>query len=147
MIEVRAATEDDVPRILKIVQESISPAWTHAALLSEIFRVDSFFLIAVEDKKISGFVILRQMADEGELLQIAVDKTTRRRGIAGQLMDVVLSRATECAIKSVFLEVRKSNEAAMCLYKKHGFEFVRYRKDYYSSPLEDAVVMVRGAFE
>jgi len=163
MISISLATENDIIRILEIEWEAISPPWTHGALLNEIYREDSFFALAVtsetgfaersvtgmagtqsgEQKSyaIHGFVILRCLADEGELLQIAVDKAFRRRGVADALMDATLLYASENLLKPVFLEVRKSNEAAIMLYKKHGFKSVRLRKNYYSNPFEDALVM------
>ena len=161
-MSIRAATEDDIPRILEIENDTIAPPWTHGGLLSEIYRDDSFFVVSfmgehkacpygiddnisnVPGPGILGFVILRQTAeDEGELLQIAVDNSARRRGIADLLMGAALRYSDEHSLMSVFLEVRKSNDAAVSLYKKHGFVTVRVRKGYYSDPAEDAVVMVR----
>ena len=152
---MRAAAEEDMPRILEIERESISPPWTHGGLLSEILSDDSFFELAergdsfeLEDgsrvpplQTILGFVILRRIADEGELLQIAVDSEYRRRGIADTLIESALGWAHDCGISKIYLEVRKSNNAAIKLYKKHGFKRAGIRKDYYIEPIEDAVVM------
>jgi len=144
MIYIGTATEDDIPRILEIESESISPPWTHGTLLNELYREDSFFITAVENKMVLGFAILRQAADEGELLQIAVAGTARRRGIAGALMDALLRFAEEASIITIHLEVRRSNSAAIGLYKKYAFKTIRYRKNYYDSPVEDAAVMARS---
>jgi len=148
-VTIRAATEDDIPRILEIENETITPPWTHGALLSEIYRDDCFFAVSYvggHETRTCGFVILRRMSeDEGELLQIAVDKTARRRGVADKLMGAALRYSEVHSIRRIFLEVRKGNETAIALYKKHGFVNVRVRKDYYSDPTEDAVVMVRGS--
>ena len=154
MISIVAATEQDIPKILEIEREAISPPWTHGALLSEMYREDSFFVVAVcefgidnegtcgeSSSQLLGFVILRRMGDEGELLQIAVDKTARRRGVADALMESALGFSSEHSLKSVFLEVRVSNEAAIALYTKHCFQTVRRRHDYYTNPVEDAVIM------
>jgi len=148
---IRLVTEDDIPRILEIENEAFSPPWTHGSLLGEIYRDDSFFAV-VDDSEhrvpnsgfISGFVILRRMGDDGELLQIAVEKSARRSGIAGMLLETALLHARENGLKSVFLEVRRGNDAAVSLYKKHGFKTVRRRKGYYSDPVEDAFVMAIG---
>jgi len=143
MILVEPAVEDHIDRILEIENEAFAPPWTHGTLLSELYRKDSFFAAAVENDRILGFVILRRMQDEGELLQIAVDQTERQRGIAGLLMTAALNDAIKNAVRTVFLEVRKSNNAAISLYGKHGFVFVRRRKDYYCNPMEDALIMQR----
>ena len=149
MIRVDAAAEDDVPAILDIEHESFSPPWPHGALLSEVFSEDSFFAVARRRRllrrssPVVGFIILRRFGDDGELMQIAVDTGSRRQGIADILMDAAFRQAAEWVLTSVFLEVRKSNEAAVALYEKHGFEPVRIREAYYSDPTEDAVVMMR----
>ena len=165
VMRVVDATEDDIPRILEIERESISPPWTHGSLLGEIYREDSFFAVAygthgtrdieisdqsvragcIDARDVLGFVILRRTGDEGELLQIAVDSAVRSCGVGDILIAAALQFATEHALMSVFLEVRESNEAAIGLYKKHGFQPVRRRKDYYIEPVEDAVVMVKGS--
>jgi ribosomal-protein-alanine N-acetyltransferase len=144
------AIEDDILRILEIELEAISPPWTHGALLSEIYKDDSYFVVAVDNteypsrRNILGFAILRCVGDDGELLQIAVDNKARRNGIGDLLMGAALGYAGEKLLKSVFLEVRKSNEAAVRLYAKNGFNILRIRKRYYTNPVEDALVMVKG---
>ena len=166
MVRIASATEEIIGQILEIEREAISPPWTHGALLSEMYREDSFFAVAVcefgirnsefgienegTDEGISsqllGFIILRRMGDEGELLQIAVDKSVRRRGVADALMEAALGFSSEHSLKSMFLEVRVSNEAAIALYTKHCFQTVRRRKDYYTNPVEDAVVMAKSFY-
>ena len=154
MIYITDATEEDLQRIIEIEKAAISPPWTHGALLGEVFRDDSFFAVARECARraapkvhavhpIVGFVILRQVTDEGELFQIAVDEAARRRGVADTLMEAALGYASAKALIAVYLEVRISNEAAIHLYKKYGFVSARHRKNYFDSPVEDAVVMVR----
>jgi len=153
VVRIDFAAEDDIDRILEIERGAISPPWTHGALLSEIYREDSFFAVAKNNSQftihnsqlftrdVCGFVILRRIADEGELLQIAVEQCARRRGIADLLMDAAFRYADENVLKSIFLEVRAGNKAAISLYEKHGFKPISLRKGYYSDPVEDAVVM------
>jgi len=141
MIIIKPATENDIDRILEIEHDSFTPPWTHGQLLEEIYREDSFFIVAVDDSGIVGYAILGTSIDEGQLLSIAVISTARRGGIADLLMYTLHGRAKELGISSIFLEVRKSNAPAQKLYKKHGYTFVRYRENYYTDPSEDAVVM------
>ena len=154
MISIKTAIEDDIPWILNIEQEAISPPWTHGALLGEIYRDDSYFIVAIrqgdvsntggQDRCVIGFAVLRQVGDDGELLQIAVDKNARRSGVGDLLIDDAIGFAEKNALNSVFLEVRKRNEAAIGLYKKHGFKTLRVRKVYYDCPVEDALIMVKA---
>ena len=149
MINIRAAFETDIPQILKIEQESFSVPWTHGQLLREIYNEESFFLLAVEKNDVLGFVILRCSEYEAQLFQIAVCGRHRRRGVADKMMAAALChffkfrQAAEKTPIKLTLEVRTGNTAAIKLYEKHGFNFVANRKNYYTHPTEDAVVMMR----
>jgi ribosomal-protein-alanine acetyltransferase len=91
-----------------------------------------------------GFCIVRCLSGEAELYQIAVREDMRRRGIADRLMDAAEKYCRAHKVSSIYLEVRKSNAPAIRLYKKRGFKNEGRRKNYYSSPVEDAVVMSRA---
>ena len=65
----------------------------------------------------------------------------RRRGIGASLLNCILDKALQRKAKAAFLEVRSSNEAAQVLYEKCGFKAIARRANYYSDPLEDAIVM------
>ena len=147
MIYIKLATEDDMERILEIEREAISPPWSHGALLGEIYCGDSFFALAVGGGAILGFAILRRAAGECELLQIAVSSASRRLGAADALMAAAIRWSKENALGSIYLEVRRSNEAAAALYKKHGFKQVSTRKAYYDAPVEDAAIMRKDLTE
>lgn len=141
MIDVIHAVETDIPAVLEIENEAISPPWSEGALLNEVGRTDGLFVLAVEDGAVLGFCIVRRAADEAELYQIAVREDCRHRGIADSLMKAALGYCRENAVMSLYLEVRRSNEPAIRLYKKNGFKNEGRRKNYYSSPVEDAVIM------
>jgi len=141
---IREAAESDIQRILEIERAAISPPWTHGGLLSEIYNDDSLFALATQGDAVIGFIILRRTADEGELLQIAVDAAHRHSGAADKLMGAAMCWARDHWISSVYLEVRESNDAAIALYAKHGFEKVGQRREYYTEPAEGAVIMARA---
>jgi len=162
MITIALATERDIPQILDIEKEAFSPPWTHDALLDELCKEDSYFIVARDNTAKSqtdvfatlepspclncvlGYALVRQVGDDRELLKIAVEKTARGNGIGDLLMCAVLDHAEENMLKPIFLEVRVGNIAATRLYEKHGFKSVRIRKDYYNDPYEDAIIMVKG---
>ena len=81
------------------------------------------------------------MPDEADITKVAVAKDAQGQGIGSMLMKELISRAPELGVAKIFLEVRESNEAALRLYKKFGFEQIGIRKNYYTSPLEDAISM------
>ena len=153
MIRIIDATEAHLTQVMEIEREAISPPWSEGALTNEIGRSDGLFDVALEDddgssaggapenSKVAGFCIVRRMSDEAELYQIAVREDRRRAGIADRLLTRAIEDCRERGAVSVYLEVRRSNDAAIRLYKKHGFKSEGRRKNYYSSPVEDAVIM------
>jgi ribosomal-protein-alanine N-acetyltransferase len=141
MIEIVTAQERHIDDIMALERECIVPPWSEGSLLGEMERPDAFFALAVDDGRILGFCLLHRCADEAELYQIAVTAGDRRRGVAGMLLDAGLSWCRENSLVAVWLEVRKSNEAALSLYQKYGFTVEGRRKKYYVNPVEDAVLM------
>jgi ribosomal-protein-alanine N-acetyltransferase len=162
MIKIIHAEEAHIPAVMKIEEACISPPWSEGALTNEIGRDDGLFALAIcngvdiengrdadngaagREAAVLGFCIVRRMADEAELYQIAVRPDMRRHGIADRLMAAAESYCRAHHVRSIYLEVRRSNEPAIRLYKKHGFKNEGRRKNYYSSPVEDAVIMSRA---
>jgi ribosomal-protein-alanine N-acetyltransferase len=88
-----------------------------------------------------GFALAWHAADEVHLLDLAVDTAARRRGVGRELVGAVLSYARESSARLVLLEVRRSNDAAIALYRSSGFSENGVRRGYYSDNGEDAVEM------
>ena len=91
-------------------------------------------------KKLLGFGIVR-ILDDGEIILIGVDAPYRQQGAGRMLLETLVSTAAGQGAGAVFLEVRRSNEAAVSMYEKAGFVTERIRKAYYTQPAEDAVIM------
>ncbi|MBE5953244.1 MAG: ribosomal-protein-alanine N-acetyltransferase [Lachnospiraceae bacterium] len=86
-----------------------------------------------------GYIIATDIADESELLRVAVADKYKRLGIGRELMKAYKEDLKPHCDK-FFLEVRQSNEAAKAMYEKVGYKSISIRKDYYSDPKEDAVI-------
>ena len=89
---------------------------------------------------VAGYALLRCF-DDAEIIRIATDSRYRRQGIGSMLLDSLLTEAHKRDIHSIFLEVRSSNMPAIRLYEQAGFERAGVRRDYYSAPTEDAIIM------
>lgn len=96
---------------------------------------------AVEKGELVGFAGYFAAADQADILDVAVLPAHRRRGIARALMETVLAEAASDGVQTMFLEVRASNAPAIALYTLLGFTPCGKRKNYYSAPREDAVLM------
>ncbi len=141
MTTIIPAGETHLAAIIDIENEAFMPPWSAGSVLGEIGRDETFFALAVDGADVLGFVILRYLADEAELYQIAVREVHRRRGIADRLLSAAMDDCVSRGAMGIWLEVRRGNNSAIALYKKHGFKTEGRRKNYYSSPVEDAVVM------
>ena len=93
-----------------------------------------------EDGSVLGYAVLSAVLDEGSLDNIAVAPASRRRGVADALLSALTGFGRKY-LSVLLLEVRASNAPAIALYKKHGFVPVGRRKNYYSAPREDAILM------
>jgi ribosomal-protein-alanine N-acetyltransferase len=100
-------------------------------------------LVAEQADGIIGYLIAREAAGTGEILNLAVDPAWRRQGIAQALLDAGLVALKRRGTSEVYLEVRVSNHAAQSLYRRAGFSEVGRRRAYYRNPVEDALVLRR----
>ena len=140
-IRITDAREELLPQIQQIEQQSFSVPWTDAMLRMQLQPDSHVFLTAETDGAVVGYVGMLYVLDEGYISNVAVHPTARRQGLADRLTCELLDRARERSLAFVTLEVRAGNEPAISLYSKHGFLPVGRRKNYYSLPKEDAILM------
>lgn len=120
-----------------------STPWSEAMLEEELYNDTASFIVAEgEDGQVLGYAGLHVILDEGYIDNVAVRPDCRRQGIADRLLDVFCRFGQE-RLFFLTLEVRPSNEAAVTLYKKNGFQEVGRRRDYYENPKEDALLLTR----
>jgi ribosomal-protein-alanine N-acetyltransferase len=134
---------EDLPELLAIELGSFNQPWSKASFLSELRKAPaSLYLIRKEPlASILGYICFWTVADEIQLLNLAVHPDYRRQGLGRLLMTFLLLRAEEKGISKVFLEVRPSNQVAIALYRSLGFKNLYRRPGYYETDGEDALVM------
>ncbi len=110
--------------------------WGADAMELQLGLPGAFGFIAAE----GGLVLARVVADEAEILTIAVDPAARRRGLGRQLLEAALKRAALGGARHLFLEVSQGNAAARALYAGAGFERVGQRRSYYRDG-SDALIL------
>jgi [ribosomal protein S18]-alanine N-acetyltransferase len=141
---VRAFVPGDAAAVAGILKESPQAAdWTVASLRDSAGWRGSVALVCESEEKVSGFIIGRQVADQAEIMNLAVSLARRGRGEGGALLNAALDEFRARQAGHVFLEVRESNAAGIAFYAKHGFSKKEVRPMYYRSPDEAAVVMER----
>ncbi|MDQ2898345.1 MAG: ribosomal protein S18-alanine N-acetyltransferase [Acidobacteriota bacterium] len=99
-------------------------------------------LAAVRGESTLAYLVWREVTPgEIEILDVKTRPEFRRRGIARALLQTLLREQAGAPFLTVFLEVRESNEAARNLYRAAGFREIGRRKEYYSDPVDHAIVM------
>lgn len=138
------AREEMLPQLRAIEEQCFSAPWTEAMLRTQLAPETHIFLAAETPQgEVAGYIGLMFVLDEGYISNVAVTPQFRRHGIAEALICELIRRAEEKQLAFLTLEVRESNEGAIALYKKCGFETVGRRKNYYEKPTEDALLMTR----
>jgi [ribosomal protein S18]-alanine N-acetyltransferase len=138
----------DIPEVLTIEQVSNPEPWTQDAFLEELLRPHSYLLVARVPAEfgemVAGYICFWLVADEVQILNIAVHQAYRRQGIGRALLAHCLNFGFEKKTRKAVLEVRSSNLAAQRLYRSLGFEAVGQRLGYYGGAGEHAVLMERN---
>ena len=133
--------EKHIEQIKQLEKKCFSVPWTDEQLRAQLPDKMHVFIIAESDERVLGYVGMMYVLDEGYISNVAVDPECRRMGIADALITELINRANSLELSFVTLEVRESNEPAKALYNKHGFSEVGVRKNYYSFPTENAILM------
>ena len=137
-------TAAHIPQIEQLERQCFSMPWTAELLRSQMKDAQHEFIAALSpDGTVLGYVGMMYVLDEGYISNVAVDPDYRRQGIADALIDCLVERCRMHGLSFVTLEVRAGNEPAIALYRKHGFDPVGLRKNYYDRPKEDAVLMTK----
>jgi ribosomal-protein-alanine N-acetyltransferase len=139
---IRGFRPEDIPELVSIAERSSESANWSKESYEKLCGLEGFLAFVNEAAgRISGFVIGRRVADEAEILNLAVRRENRRRGEGHALLSAVLEQLHRRGVNKVFLEVRESNEAGIAFYEKMGFAETGRRRGYYREPEEAAVLM------
>lgn len=140
-MEIVKMKKTDAAELAALDEACFAVPWSEKSFADEAENALAKYFVAMDDGKIVGYGGIWLVADEGQITNIAVLPTARRCGVASQILDKLLEEAGNMP---VVLEVRKSNDAAISLYEKYGFSKVGERKNFYHSPVENAIIMMRG---
>ena len=134
-------TVADVEAVSELDKRCFKIPWSKKAFYDEMENDIALYLLAKENGIVVGYAGLWHIADQGDITNIAVDESYRRKGIGSMLLTALIKRARADKCILLTLEVRKSNYAAQALYEKFGFKRIGERKRYYSYNGEDALIM------
>lgn len=139
----------DLDDVMEIERVAFPSPWSRQVFLDELARDWARLLVLTPTPGGSpvAFINYWLVHDEVHVLNVATHPAHRRRGFAARLLSHVLEGAPRAGFRYATLEVRRSNEGAIALYKKLGFEAIGVRPRYYAENQEDAFVMLLGIGE
>lgn len=140
--EIKEMTTDYIDGVMVVENLSFKIPWSRQAFVDEITTNDmAIYFVALCNEQVIGYGGMWKIFDEGHITNIAVHPEFRRCGAASDIIEKILEISEIKGVKSLTLEVRKSNAAAQNLYGKYGFKPEGIRKGYYSDTGEDALIM------
>jgi [ribosomal protein S18]-alanine N-acetyltransferase len=131
-----------ISAVANIEKVCFASPWTEEGIAEELKNPLAHFLVAVGEE-VMGYIGVHEICGEGSITNVAVLPNFRCKGIGKALVSAAIKGAKERNCEFITLEVRKSNFPAISLYSSLGFEQVGLRKNFYSSPNEDAVLMTK----
>lgn len=146
MIAVRPALAADLAGLAVIHAQAFARPWSEADLQAMLAGDGVSALVAEAGGTLAGFIMLRVVADEGEILTLAVVTAMRRRGAGRALVQAALESGRVGGAAALWLEVAEDNPAARQLYEQVDFAEIGRRKGYYprsEGAAVDAVVLRR----
>ena len=141
MIQYLTMNETHVSEIAELEKLCFSDPWSERSVASELNSPYSYWLVALEQDRVVGYVGSQSSFEEADMMNIAVHPDFRRLGIAERLVLALCDALAEKGVCALLLEVRASNEPAKALYDKLGFVQVGRRPNYYRNPKEDALIL------
>jgi ribosomal-protein-alanine N-acetyltransferase len=144
-IDIRVLELGDLTAIETIEQQAYPTPWSRSMFASELAKPTSICLGAFEGRDLVGYVINSRYVDAWHVMNVAVAPDHQRRGIASALLERLFELTHDDERRGYTLEVRVSNEDAIHLYEKLGFEPRGIRRGYYTDNREDALIMWRDA--
>lgn len=142
-IFIKNMTKDDVESVVEIEEEAYGKHhWAKASFYDEMSNnLAKYYVAKTREGEIAGYAGTWHIIDEGHITTIAVKKDYLRNHIGEALIHQIVEDCYKDKVKYLTLEVRVSNEPAIKLYEKYGFQSLGTRKGYYQDNNEDALIM------
>ena len=138
---IEKMTQIHVQQVALLEKLCFSDPWSEKSVAGELENPLAYWLVAVEEDMVVGYIGSQTVLDETDMMNVAVHPDHRRKGLAEALVMELEKALKDLGSHSLTLEVRESNEPARKLYEKLGFVQVGKRPRYYRNPREDALIL------
>ena len=145
-LEIRRLTYADLPQVIAIERRAFPTPWSLAMFVLELSKPSGICLTALSDDRVVGYLVCSRYDVVWHVMNVAVDPVRRREGIATAMLEHLFGQADKPG-EQYTLEVRTSNDPAIALYERFGFQSAGVRPGYYHDNKEDALIMWRTAAE
>ena len=145
-LEIRQLAYADLPQVIAIERRAFPTPWSLAMFVLELSKPSGICLAALEEGAIIGYLVCSRYDTVWHLMNIAVDPSRQRQGIATKLLERLFEQGDKPR-EQYTLEVRTSNDGAIRLYERFGFRAAGRRRAYYHDNREDALIMWRTVEE
>jgi ribosomal-protein-alanine N-acetyltransferase len=144
----RLSSTEDLDAVLAIEDASFNNPTPREWYEEELKRPEVCFVYVLRtpEHPVAAFCAFWLVIDQAHINNLAVRPELRGRGLGTQLLEGVIAEAAHLGAEVMTLEVRASNEPAWRLYEKAGFRREGVRKNYYTTPVEDALILSRTIF-
>lgn len=139
---IRPMEKGDISAVAEIEKQCFSSPWSEEAI-SDSFDNGTMFFVAENKNGVIGYSGVQITLDEAYVYNIATSPFFRGFGVGTALTEKLSDCAKEKGASFISLEVRESNQTAISIYEKIGFKEVGKRKNFYSSPREDGIIMTK----
>ena len=133
---------EDIHEVIEIEKAAFSNPWENEMFYSSLEHYYCWKLFEKTANRIIGYMIGEKVMDEFSIHNLAISSKYQRQGLGSWFTRNIINDMRDYGVRVFFLEVRRSNKAAFCLYESLGFKEIYVRKGYYSYPAEDAIVMM-----
>ena len=141
-VRIVPMTGDHLDEVAELERICFTTPWSRNMLVEELQNDCAAFLVALDDEDhVAGYAGLLVVLDEGYITNVAVSPDCRRQSVGRALIGALVSCAEAQGLAFVTLEARASNMPAIALYENAGFQKVGVRKNFYTAPAEDALLM------
>lgn len=141
--EIVPMNESHVAQIAEIEQLCFSAPWTEDGIREELGNENSHFLVSACGERVLGYIGVQEICGEAYIANVAVRPEYRRMGIGEKLISAAADGAEERECEFITLEVRKSNAPAIALYTKQDYNIAGERKNFYTNPVENGLIMTK----
>jgi len=139
-ITIRSMQSQDIEHVYAIEKAIFTDAWPLVAFKECLMFNENYILYSNDNEEVLGYLIGIGIEDEYSIYNIAIKESHQRQGLASYLLKTVIN-IHDKKYEFYYLEVRKSNVKARAFYDSFNFVESYTRRNYYSNPVEDALVL------